>query len=74
MSSTPNLQATCAAVTSGSGHVFPHHPITCASKLGYETDGSMWCAHAKTEANDQRTHAAVVHSVAVLLIELASQL
>jgi hypothetical protein len=75
VTSSINLQQTCAAVTSGGPSVFPHHPLTCTEgDLGYEDGGVMSCPHAKTSERDPRTQAAVVHSIAVLLIECASEL
>ena len=72
------LQATLAAASAGgknSTPVTPHHPITCQGPLSYETDdGSMACPHAKTGPKDERAAQCVTHSVAILLIELASKL
>jgi len=71
------LQATIIATTAGSGEpvIYPHHPITCRDgKLYYEEDGSFHCEHASVGADDLRTAQSVTHSIALLLIELASNL
>ena len=71
----PQLQATLAAASAGGDPVLPHHPINCQAELGYDpADGVLDCPHAKTEPKDVRTAGAVRHSIAILLIEMASQL
>lgn len=77
--SAPNLQATISSATSASSDntvvVLPHHPITCAAgELYFDEEGVLSCDHAKTEKGDPRTQAACHHSLAILLIELASKL
>lgn len=69
-----NLQATLSSSSAtGTGYTgIPHHPITCPSELRYYEDGSFECAHAKVPADDGRTQACVIHSVALLLIEIAT--
>lgn len=71
-----NLQATIASCTAIGGEevVLPHHPITCTGGLYFDEDGDLSCDHAKAPHNNKRTQACVNHSVAVLLIELGSQL
>ncbi|MGH8973673.1 MAG: hypothetical protein ACRD0C_10780 [Acidimicrobiia bacterium] len=69
-----NLQATLASASAGPGATGPHHPITCRSDLRYEGDGTLRCEHASVPPDDLRTRWCVDHSVAVLLIELASLL
>jgi hypothetical protein len=61
--------------TDGGRSVAPHHPITCSvGELRYEDDGSFSCDHAVVEPHDPRTQACVVHSIALLIIELAKEL
>lgn len=71
-----SLQATLAACSSNSSYkmVVPHHPITCNSELRFDEDGMFSCEHINMPADDERTQACLIHSVACLLIELASQL
>lgn len=70
-----DLQSMVSAATIGTGsEVIPHHPLTCSSKLYYHEDGSLECEHARTPANDRRTQAGIVHSLAILLIELGYEL
>ena len=55
--------------------VAPHHPITCArGELRYEEDGAFSCDHGAVEPHDPRTQACIVHSIALLIIELAQEL
>jgi hypothetical protein len=72
------LQSTlssASAGTDGGRLVAPHHPITCSlGELRYEDDGSFSCDHAVVEPHDPRTQACVVHSIALLIIELATEL
>lgn len=78
VASSVNLQATLAAASAGdksSPPCFPHHPVTCQGALGFDVeDGSLACPHVKTGPHDVRTAQAVTHSVAIMLIELASEL
>lgn len=70
---TPHLQSTCSAATSG-GTLPPgvmHHPITCTSKLYYEEDGSFSCEHYTMPPDDPRTKSCVNHSIVLLIVELA---
>lgn len=76
-SQTTQLQSTVSAATSDvdrENQTIPHHPITCTGSLAYNDDGSLACDHAKTEAGDRRTQACAVHSIALMLIELAMEL
>lgn len=66
------LQQICSASTANvDSQIYPHHPIQCTGDLYYFEDGSMACDHAKTDAKDSRTRACLIHSVAILLIEMA---
>lgn len=74
-----NLQATLAAgsaeATGQATPIVPHHPITCQTDLVYHVeDGVMGCDHVKTGPGDKRTRTCIDHSVALLLMELASKL
>ncbi|MGH9039202.1 MAG: hypothetical protein ACRDZ3_03130 [Acidimicrobiia bacterium] len=72
-----NLQATLSA-SSATGpwetFVAPHHPITCSGELRYEPDGCLRCDHAMAPPGDVRTQFCLDHSVALLLIELSTDL
>ena len=72
-----NLQATLS-LSSATGpddaSVRPHHPITCASSLRYEEDGTFACNHASVPPGDARTQSCVDHTIALLLIELVQEL
>ena len=76
-SGTLNLQATLSA-SSATGpwetFVTPHHPITCAGELHYDSDGCFRCEHATAPPGDVRTQFCLDHSVALLLIELSTEL
>lgn len=75
--STPQLQSTLSSATSGTGELPPgvgHHPITCTSNLSFDEDGVFSCEHYKVPYDDPRTHAALVHSLALLIIEEAMKL
>jgi hypothetical protein len=71
-----NLQATLSSssVTDGPSPVTPHHPITCATTLRLEHDGSLACEHAEAPGDDARTRFCLNHSLALLLMELAMEL
>ena len=73
-----NLQATLSSSSAigndESTAVHPHHPITCASSLRLEPDGSLRCDHAAAPEDDQRTRFCLNHSLALLLMELAQDL
>ena len=72
--SANHLQSAIASATSSDSKLPPgvgHHPITCQGKLFLEDDGRFSCEHFEVPSDDPRTHAAVVHSVALLLIEEA---
>ena len=72
-----NLQATlssCSATGDETAIIRPHHPITCTSELRLEPDGSLLCDHAVAPAEDQRTRSCLNHSLALLLLEFASDL
>lgn len=65
-----NLQATLSAGSAVANQtVMPHHPITCQSALEYDEEGNFSCEHATVGPDDERTHACVVGSIAVLLFE-----
>lgn len=69
------LQTTIAAASvMNNSVVLPHHPLTCPSELFYHEDGSFSCEHATAPPGDARTHQGVIHSVALLIIELALSL
>ena len=72
-----NLQATLS-LSSATGPsdpiVKPHHPITCASPLRYEEDGTFACPHASVGPDDYRTQSCLDHTVALLLMELVADL
>lgn len=72
-----NLQATISAATAGQTEfetVLPHHPITCTAGLFFDEEGELYCDHAKAPRGNKRTQASLNHSMAVLLVELASNL
>ena len=60
-----NLQATLS-LSSATGPdepvVKPHHPITCASSLRFEEDGSFACGHASVPPGDYRTQSCLDHT------------
>lgn len=69
-----NLQATLSASSAMSppeGYTLAHHPITCASDLSYDDDGTFGCEHATVPPGDVRTQFCIDHSIALLLIELS---
>lgn len=67
------LQATLAASSQTPEIVSPHHPITCANgELRYEEDGTFSCEHASVPPNDARTRHVVQHSIALLILQLAT--
>ena len=72
-----NLQATLS-LSSATGPdepvVKPHHPITCASSLRFEEDGTFACNHASVPPGDYRTQSCLAHTVALLLKELVGNL
>ena len=69
--SLQGLLAENSLVAAG-GDVWPHHPITCfGGPLAY--DGRLVCDHAVAPKGDPRTRAALNHTVAVLLMELARE-
>jgi hypothetical protein len=51
----------------------PHHPITCAGSLWLYDDDRFACEHATVPPDDPRTKAALNHTIAVLLLELAGE-
>lgn len=77
-SATPgvSLQAILSSATAGVSDpaVLPHHPITCQTELTFDGDGRLCCAHAAAPPGECRTQSCLVHSVAILLIELAREL
>lgn len=69
-----NLQATLSASSAGGTECpRPHHPITCATDLRYEEDGSFGCEHTTVPPTDSRLRDVLQHSVAILLLEVAIQ-
>jgi hypothetical protein len=72
-----NLQATLS-LSSATGPdepvVKPHHPITCASPLRFEEDGTFACGHVSVPPGDYRTQSCLDHTVALLLMELVANL
>lgn len=72
-----NLQATISAATAGQSEhetVLPHHPITCTQGLFFDEEGELYCDHAKAPKGNKRTQASLNHSMAILIVELASKL
>ena len=71
-----NLQATLSlsSATGGDDNPRPHHPITCASSLRYEDDGTFACGHASVPPGDARTQSCIDHTIALLLLELVQEL
>jgi hypothetical protein len=68
-----NLQAVLAATSYGPDPTAPHHPITCQyGRLSYDEDNRLRCDHTVVPPNDARTQSCLNHSMAVLLLELAS--
>ena len=68
------LQSTIAAATSGTGSLPPgvlHHPITCQGKLHFDEEGVFSCSHFEVPADDRRTKACLVHSLALKIVEEA---
>ena len=69
------LQATLSSSSSGTGDsLFPHHPITCNSRLRLEHDGSLCCDHTAAPPGDVRTQFCIDRSISLLLIELSANL
>lgn len=69
------LQSTISVATSGVGTLpagVVHHPITCQSDLGFDEEGTFFCSHYEVSPVDPRTKACLIHSVALLVIELGS--
>ncbi|HVW32214.1 MAG TPA: hypothetical protein VHL53_06725 [Acidimicrobiia bacterium] len=69
------LQATLSSSSTGTGEpIAPHHPITCYGPLRLEGDGRLSCDHSDAPPGDSRTQFCIDHSIALLLIELSSEL
>lgn len=68
-----NLQATLSSTSVSDTPYYPHHPITCTTKLRLEEDGTLACEHTSVPPTDSRTQACLNHSIAILLLELAGQ-
>lgn len=69
------LQSTISAASSGTGTLplgVGHHPITCNTQLSYDEEGVFSCSHYEVSADDPRTQACLIHSLAILIIEEAS--
>lgn len=72
-SGSSQLQSTISAATSGIGELppgVPHHPITCTDDIHFDEDGSFSCKHSEVPAGDPRTKACLIHSLAILIIEI----
>lgn len=72
-----NLQATLSAASAslgGAPNYQPHHPICCQTTLRLEEDNSFSCEHLTVPPDDPRTRSVIDHTIAMLLIELASKL
>lgn len=70
-----DLQRTLATYSTEIGPtVLPHHPICCVESIAYEEEGSLSCPHAEVPADSERVQSAVRHSIALLIIELATQI
>ena len=72
----PQATLSLASATSGPNDevVAPHHPITCATDLRYEEDGTFACGHAEVPPGDRRTQSCLDHTIALLLLELVAEL
>jgi hypothetical protein len=68
-----DLQRTLATATWGVDTVAPHHPICCSDELRYD-DVEFSCPHASVPADEPRTVGCIQHSIALLIIELATHL
>jgi hypothetical protein len=68
-----DLQRTLAASTYCAETVAPHHPINCNDELRYDDTGFS-CPHATVPPHEPRTVQCVQHSIALLIIELATYL
>lgn len=73
---TQMLQSTLSSSTSGIPNPpgVGHHPITCTSDLTFDDEGLFACEHYECPADDARTRACLIHSVALLIIEEAMKL
>ena len=69
-----SIQCALASETTGSRWppTVPHHPITCRGPLWFYDDDRLACEHVTVPPDDPRTKAALVQTVAVLLLELAA--
>lgn len=67
-----NLQATVSSMSVTHQVVNPHHPITCTGPLFVDED-TFSCDHAKVPLDDERTRAAIIHSIAILMFEIAGE-
>jgi hypothetical protein len=68
------LQSTISAATSGIGTLpegVLHHPITCTGRIGFDEEGALSCAHSTVPPDDLRSHACLVHSLAIMIVEEA---
>lgn len=67
-----NLQATLSAASASYESVSPHHPIICSGKLEIDLEaGEFRCPHVGVPLTEDRTRAALDHSIAILLLEIA---
>lgn len=73
---TVALQATLSSASAqlNQPNFQPHHPITCQTTLRLEEDNSFSCEHVTVPPDDPRTQSCVIHSIAMLIIELAAKL
>lgn len=67
-----NLQATISSASAIHQVVTPHHPVTCTGPL-FVDDDSFYCDHAKVALDEERTRAAIIHSIAILMFEIAGE-
>lgn len=67
-----NLQTTISSMSVTNEVVSPHHPVTCPGPL-YVDDDSFYCDHAKVSLDEERTRAAIIHSIAILMFEIAGE-
>lgn len=67
-----NLQATIASMSATHEVVSPHHPITCHGPL-YVDESTFSCEHAKVPLDEDRTRASIIHSIVILMFEIAGE-
>ena len=67
-----NLQATLSSMSVTHEVVAPHHPITCPGPLHMD-EATFSCEHAKVPVDDERTRAAIIHTICILMFEIAGE-